>query len=84
MPVGQPRPQRLEQIEFTQQMAHRGGLPAGNHQRVDGVQLGAAPHGHRVGAGLAQRGQVFAGVALQRQHADAAARSLAGGVKSRL
>ena len=45
MPVGQPRPQRLEQLELAQQMAHRGRLPTGNHQGVDGVQLGAAAHG---------------------------------------
>ena len=30
----------------------------------------AAAHRHRVGPGFAQRSQVFAGIALQRQHAD--------------
>ena len=83
--LGQPRSQRVEQFEFPQQMRHRGGLAARNHQRVDGVEFTAASDGDRVGAGFAQRRKVFAGVALQREHSDARVRSLsASGVKSRL
>ena len=40
--VGQPRPQRFEQFELAQQMAHRRGLPAGDDQRVDGIEFAAA------------------------------------------
>ena len=68
---GEPRPQRLEQFELAQQVAHRGGLPAGYHQRVDGFELVDTAHGSRVGARFTQRRQMFAGVALQREHADA-------------
>ena len=80
--VGQPRPQRFEQFELAQQMAHRGGLPAGDDQRVDGVEFPRPPHGRRLGARLAQRRQVFAGVALQRQTPTCGALTSAG-VKSR-
>ena len=69
-PVGQPRPQRLEQVEVEQQVTHRGGFPAGYHQPVDRIEFGAAAHRHRVGAGFAQCGKVLAGVALQSKHAD--------------
>ena len=82
--VGQPGPQRLEQFELAQQVAHRGGLAAGDHQRVDGVEFAAPAHGDRLGARFAQRGQVLAGVALQRQHTDARRAHSVGGVKSRL
>ena len=68
---GQPCPQRLEQFELAQQVAHRGGLAAGYHQRVDGLELVDSANGCRVGARLTQRRQMFAGVALQREHADA-------------
>ena len=80
--VGEPGPQRLEQFELAQQMRHRGGFAAGYDQRVDGVELATAAHGDRVGARFAQRGQVFAGVALKRQHPDA--RCALIGLKSRL
>ena len=76
-PVGQPAAQRLQQVEFAQQMAHRGGFATGNDQPVDGIQLAAPAHRHRLGSRFAQRRQVFAGVALQRQHADPRRRSLA-------
>ena len=62
-------------------MAHRGGLPAGDDQRVDGLEFPQPPHGRRLGARLAQCRQMFAGVALQRQYADVRS---AHGVKSRL
>ncbi len=69
-PVGQPGAQRLQQVEFTQQMAHRGGLATGNHQPVDGVEFVAAPDADRVGSRVAQRRQMLADVALQRENAD--------------
>ena len=72
-PVGQPGAQRLQQVELAQQMAHRGGLPTGNHQPVDGVEFAAAPHADRVGSRITQRRQVLPDVALQRQYADARA-----------
>ena len=68
---GQTSPQRLEQFEFAKQVAHRGGLAAGYHQRVDGLELGDAPNGRGFGTRLTQRGQMFSGVALQREHTDA-------------
>ncbi len=64
-------------------MRHRGGLAAGYDERVDGVEFAAATDGDRVGACFAQRGQMLAGVALQREHADAGAHCGAD-VKSRL
>ena len=51
-------------------MAHRGGLPAGDHQRINGFELTQPPNGGRLGARLAQRRKMFASVSLQRQHAD--------------
>jgi len=59
-PVGQAGAQRLQQAEFAQQMAHRGGLPTGNHQPVDGVEFVAAPDADRVGSRITQRRQVLA------------------------
>ena len=70
MPSASRDRKRLEQVEFAQQVAHRGGLATRDDQCVDGVEFTAPAHRDRVGAGLAQRGQVLAGVALQRQHAD--------------
>jgi len=75
-------PQRLEQVELPQQQAHRRGLPTGNHQRVDGVQLGPAPHRDGLGARLGQRRQMFSGITLQRKDSDARAHSRLG-MKSR-
>ena len=51
-------------------MTHRGGFATGNDQPVDGVEFVTASDGHRIGSGIAQRRQVFAGVALQCQHPD--------------
>ena len=84
-----------EQLELPQQVRHRGGLAARNDQCVDRVEFAAATDGDRIGAGFTQRRQVLAGVALQRQHADADGASLArttfghsvhsrAGLKSRL
>jgi hypothetical protein len=58
-------------------VTHGGGLPTRDHQGVDRVELTAPPHGGGLGARLAQRGQVLAGVALQGQHTDANAHGLA-------
>ena len=63
-------------------LAHRGRLPAGDHQRIDGIQLGAASHRDGLGAGFGKGGQVFSGISLQRKDTDAR-RHVAGGVKSR-
>ena len=65
-PVGQPGAQRLQQVEFAQQMTHRGGLATGNHQPVDGIEFVAPPHADRVGSRITQRRQMLADVALQR------------------
>ena len=69
-PVGQQHTQRLQQVEVEQQVAHGGGFPAGNHQRVDRLELAAPAHRHRLCPGFTQRRQVLAGVALQRQDPD--------------
>ena len=84
MPSASPRPQRFEQFEFTKQMGHRGGLAARYDECVDGVEFAAATDGERLGAGFAQGGQMLAGVALQRQHADAGGAHCGADVKSRL
>ena len=68
--LGETRAKRLEQLELAKQMRHRGGLPAGDHQGVECLKLGKPPHGVRLGAGFAQRGQMFAGVALKCEHTD--------------
>ena len=77
---GQSLPQWFEQIELAQQQADGGGLPAGDHQRVDGVEFVTTTHRGRLRSGFAQGRQVFAGVALQCQHADARAAHLPGGL----
>jgi hypothetical protein len=52
-------------------MAHRGGFPAGDHQRVDGLELSDTTNRRRIGTRLTQRRQVFTGVALQGEHTNA-------------
>jgi hypothetical protein len=65
-----PGAQRVEQVEHPEQPAHRRRLPAGQHEPVDGGQLGRAAHRHGPDAALLERGEVLADVALQGQHAD--------------
>ncbi len=67
-PGSQSGTQRLKQIEPAQQVADGGGFATRNHQPIHRVEFAAAAHGHRLGAGFAQRRQVLAGIALQRQH----------------
>ena len=81
--VGQQRAQRLEQIEFAQQMTHRGRLATGDHQAVDGLQLHEPPHGDGIGSRFAQRSEMFTGIPLQCENPDAGGAHVADGVKSR-
>ena len=74
--------QRLAQTGDVEQPVEHRGLTPRNDQRVNGIELGAAPHGQRFGSGGAQRGEMLAGVALQREHTDACAHGRPG-VKSR-
>src|SRR6185312_3704593 len=69
-PVGQQAPQRFQQAEVSQQVAHGRRLPTGDDQPVDRLELTEAAHGHRLGPGFAQGGQVLAGIALQRENPD--------------
>jgi len=52
-------------VKLAQQMGNRGGLAARDDQRVDSVEFLTASDTHRIGPRVAQRREVFAGVALQ-------------------
>ena len=54
----------------------------GGIEGAGSTELGATPHGQRFGPRGAQRGEMLAGVALQREHTDACAHGRPG-VKSR-
>ena len=64
-----PHPQRLEQVEGVGELPHRGGLPAGDDQAVDRVQLLGPAYGDRR-APASERAQMLAHVSLQGEHTD--------------
>ncbi len=62
--------QRVAQPEQAQQPVHGGGLPAGQHQRVQPGELLGRLHEHGLGAELTQHRGVLGDPALQGEDAD--------------
>ncbi len=68
-PACQALPERHLEVEDTEQPAHGRRFTAGEHERVDIVQLGGGAYRHRLGAALAEGRKVFPDVALEGENA---------------
>src|SRR6266571_3597518 len=69
-PVGDPFADGVSEPEVDRQLADRGGLPAGYHQRVDVVQLARPAHRPRDRPAHLEPAQVLPNVALQGEHSN--------------
>jgi hypothetical protein len=69
-PVGEPLAQRLLQVERPHQLVHGGGLPAGDHQRLDVVQLARPAHTGCPRPQALEHPQVLADISLDGQDTD--------------
>src|SRR5215469_9291483 len=68
--AGDELAQRVHQLERGGQLPQRRRLAAGNHQPVDGLDLGETPHRPSVRTALFERPDVLANVTLQSEYTD--------------